>query len=122
MTAVIVPVGMVLVAACARLAITAPARSAARQRLAARRRIDIVGEVARRWDARRHAQALVDQMPIVLDDIARSVRSGSSLRQACTEAAAGDGPARAGLRTVVARVERGLPLPTALAAWAEASP
>jgi tight adherence protein B len=122
MSGVAVGIGIMLVAVCMRAAVKAPARDAARRRLVARRRLDLVGALTRRWQARRRTRVLVDQLPTVLDDIARAVRSGSSLRQACTEAADGGGPARADLRGIVGRVERGLPLPTALAAWADASP
>jgi tight adherence protein B len=44
------------------------------------------------------------------------------LRVACAEASAGNGPARADLRGVVARAERGLPLADAFAGWARPDP
>jgi tight adherence protein B len=69
----------------------------------------------RRWQARRR---FADALPSLLDDIARAVRSGSSLPHACAEAAAaGSDAVRVELAAVVARAGRGLPLATALGHW-----
>ena len=68
-----------------------------------------------RWQTRHH---YADGLPSLLDDIARAVRSGSSLPHACAEAAAvGSDAVRAELAAVVARAGRGLPLATALGHW-----
>ena len=72
-----------------------------------------------RWQTRRH---YADGLPSLLDDVARAVRSGSSLAQACAEAAAGSDAVRVELAAVVARADRGLPLATALGHWSRHHP
>jgi tight adherence protein B len=68
-----------------------------------------------RWQDRRQ---FADGLPSLLDDIARAVRSGSSLPHACAgAAAAGSDAVRVELGAVVARAGRGLPLATALGHW-----
>src|SRR5205085_1408894 len=59
-----------------------------------------------------------DGLASVLEEIARGVRAGSSLHQACADAATAGGSAAAGLATAVGHADRGQPLGTALARWA----
>jgi tight adherence protein B len=73
-----------------------------------------------RWRARRHG---VDSLPVVLEDIARAVRSGSSLHQASSDAAAARSDrVRTELADAVARASRGSPLATAFASWSRGHP
>jgi tight adherence protein B len=74
----------------------------------------------RTWWRSRPARAdrqLAIELPALLDDVSRSLRSGTSLRQALAEASTGPGGAAASLARVVAQAERGQPLDDALAAW-----
>jgi tight adherence protein B len=78
--------------------------------------------VRQRWTGSAERWRLVDGLPALLEDVARGVRAGSSLRQACAEATtAAAGPAAAGLSAAVANAERGQPLAHAFAAWAATS-
>ena len=122
---------VVAVAGLLRLALGALPRAAARQRLVslrpgsgrvgrARLRTLVTGH---RWPAGPADQRRVaDQLPVALEAVARAVRAGSSLQQACADAAA-DGPAAAANRlgAAVGRAERGQSLAHAFAAWAAAS-
>jgi tight adherence protein B len=63
----------------------------------------------------------VAALPLVLDDVARGLRSGGSLRQACDDAAA-RAPATLGLGPVLGQAARGVPLADALAAWPRERP
>ena len=115
MTPVVTAVGALAVAV---LVHTARRSSSRRSVERSTRRIDWrgvwPGRLAR-WQARRR---FADAVPVVLDDIARAVRSGSSLLGACREAVgASPEPVRVELAGVVARADRGLPLGTALGHW-----
>jgi tight adherence protein B len=69
----------------------------------------------RRWRARR---AFADTLPAALEDVARAVRSGSSLQYACAEAASlAAEPLRTELAGVVEQADRGRPLGGAFADW-----
>ena len=72
--------------------------------------------------ARRAAARREEAVPLVLDAIARSLRSGASLLQALGEAADEEGPLQVELRRVVAEAERGAGVVTALNSWAERQP
>ena len=62
---------------------------------------------------------LVADLPGALEDVARSLRSGTSLRVALAEAStAAAGPARTDLGVVVERIDRGVSVGSALDAWA----
>jgi len=79
------------------------------------------------WTVRRHRwhtrRRYADSLPSLLDDVARAVRSGSSLTHACAEAAAaGSDAVRVELTDVVARAARGLSLATALGHWSRHHP
>ncbi len=77
---------------------------------------------ARWWAAHRSARVAVDGLPALLEDVARGVRAGSSLGQACTESAATvGGPAAARLASAVSAAERGQPLAQAFTTWAATS-
>jgi tight adherence protein B len=121
-TMVVVATGIVLAAASARAAVRRPARTVARRRLTGWRCRRLGPGLAQRWRAARAQRSVADGLVAVLDDVARGVRSGSSLQQACAEASTGDGAARAGLAEVVGRADRGLPLAAAFAGWATATP
>jgi len=78
--------------------------------------------VGRRWRSRATGARGGDGLPALLEDVARGVRAGSSLRQACAEAAAALGdPAATGLATAVADAGRGQPLAGAFTTWAAAT-
>jgi tight adherence protein B len=65
----------------------------------------------------------VADLPGALEDVARSLRSGTSLRVALAEAStAAAGPARRDLGVVVEHVDRGVALGEALDGWAERRP
>jgi tight adherence protein B len=110
-------------------AIGAPRQTATRRRLGRLRPRAGSGDQARTrvaaarwWAARTSARRVVDGLPALLEDVARGVRAGSSLRQACAETvAAVGGPAAAGLAAAVVAAERGQPLAEAFAAWAATS-
>jgi len=84
------------------------------------------GRARRTWRPVRLAaehRRLVADLPGALEDVARSLRSGTSLRVALAEASkAAAGPARTDLGTVVARVDRGVSIGEALDAWAVRRP
>jgi tight adherence protein B len=62
-----------------------------------------------------HRRRLAAGLPGVLDDAARALRAGASLRQAITEAAAPTGgPAAALMASLASQVEMGVPLVDAL--------
>ena len=110
---------LVLTALSARVALAVGSAARVRVRLptrgAARPPIDPVGR--RDWRSGGHRR-LGRDLPDALEDVARSLRSGTSLRVALAEAAAaGSGPARRDLATVVDRVTRGVPLGEALDEW-----
>jgi tight adherence protein B len=102
----------------------APRQAATRRRISrlgsarARRHVAVAATV-RRWHTRpTDRRRLVDGLPVLLEDVARGVRSGVSLRQACVEATASGGPATTGLAGAVADAERGQPLADACTRWA----
>jgi tight adherence protein B len=109
-------------------ALGAPRRAAGRRRLVHLRRAiaarpggtgtRLSGAVRRASAHRRRARQRIEGLPGLLEDVARGVRAGSSLRQACGEAAALDESAGAGLATAVRDAERGRPLADAFAGWA----
>lgn len=69
---------------------------------------------------RRSARSTRAALPEVLEEVARSLRSGSSVLQALAEAAqGGDDSTRHQLRAVVARVQSGEDLSRALDRWRE---
>lgn len=82
-----------------------------------------------RWPSGAEHRRVVRELPDVLEDVARSLRSGTSLRVALAEAAgAAGGPApgdvrvaaggaRGDIAVVVERADRGEPLVAALDAW-----
>ena len=70
----------------------------------------------------RSAAVLEAQLPVALEAMARSLRSGASLRQAVTEAQACGGLVAAELAGVVADLDRGVALVDALDRWQERRP
>jgi Flp pilus assembly protein TadB len=110
-----------------------PRAAGAARQAATRKRLTLVGgprprhrvsvsAMIRRWRAiPKDRRRLVDGLPGLLEDVARGVRSGVSLRQACAEAAASGGPATAGLAGAVADAERGQPLADTCTRWATAA-
>jgi tight adherence protein B len=76
--------------------------------------------VRRRWRGRFGAAGEGHGLSGVLEDVARGVRAGSSLRQACADAAIVAGPSAgaAGLAGAVAEADRGTPLAAAFGRWA----
>jgi len=121
---VIAAVGVLLAGWLLPRAAGAPPRATARRRVA---RLDgiragrrwSVPTIARRWrTSTKDHRLLVDGLPALLENVARGVRSGVSLRQACAESAAGGGPAARGLAGAVADAERGQPLADACTRWA----
>jgi Flp pilus assembly protein TadB len=109
------------------------ARGATRRAAARRRRAEVraapgqratptavMAALRRRWRGRFGAAGEGHGLPGVLEDVARGVRAGSSLRQACADAATAAGPSAgaAGLATAVAEADRGTPLGTAFGRWA----
>lgn len=131
--AAVTGVGVMAAAGAARRATGSTARSATRQRLVEPRsstgRWRLWGRVTAIMVAVRalltggddQRRVLVDGLPAVLEDVARGVRAGSSLRQACADAAATGGLAGSRLAAAIAHAERGLALPKAFAAWAAGS-
>lgn len=136
-------VGVLVVGAAARLAVASSRRCEVRWRLpvaggGATRGVEpvVASAVTRataRWQERPPARRrrLVAELPATLDEVARALRSGASLRQALAGAAAGGGGhpvggavrvAAAELRAVVERVERGMALVPALEQWAVEQP
>jgi tight adherence protein B len=119
MSAVVV-LGVLALAVLVRVARRATARQATQ-----RHDRNTAGRIAftslgARWRARRHG---VDSLSVVLEDIARAVRSGSSLHHACADAAAaGSDRVRTELADAVARATRGSPLATAFALWSRGHP
>ncbi len=68
-------------------------------------------------------RALVADLPGALEDVARSLRSGTSLRVALAEAStAATGPARRDIGVVVEHTDRGVALGEALDTWAARRP
>lgn len=86
----------------------------------------VAAELTRRpWrPARRSAEHrwLVADLPGALEDVARSLRSGTSLRVALAEASTTAGPARRDLAVVVEHIDRGVSIGDALDAWAGRRP
>ena len=128
----LVVLGVSAAGGAARRATGAPARAASRRRLAGLRRPSdprlwprastvVRATWARRAGGGQRRRLLVDGLPGLLDDVARGVRAGSSLRQACADATGSHGPAGSGLRAAVAQAERGQALPVAFRAWAAAT-
>jgi tight adherence protein B len=120
MTPIVAAVGVLLVALLLRASGRVRSRPSLGQRraTAAWRAAWMVRHA--RWQGRRH---FADGLPSVLDDIARAVRSGSSLPHACAAAAAaGSDGVRSELAAVVARAGRGLSLATALGQWSRHHP
>jgi tight adherence protein B len=76
-----------------------------------------------RWPGQRARsdRATVHALPEVLDDVARALRGGASLHQACREAAA-HAPVTTRLADAVSMVDRGAPLAEALRRWAVLCP
>lgn len=71
----------------------------------------------------RRSQLIVEGLPDTVDTIGRSLRSGASLHQALTEAAAGSGREIGDeLRLVLGEISRGESAPTALRRWATRMP
>jgi tight adherence protein B len=69
----------------------------------------------------RRARLIDRGLPDALDAVARSLRSGSSLRQAIGEASdRSDEPLGADLRSIISRVDRGMPLIESIGRWVEA--
>jgi tight adherence protein B len=120
MTALVAAVGVLLVAGLLRASGRARSRPSV-----ARRRATSASRTAwtvrhHRWRTRRHD---ADGLASLLDDVARAVRSGSSLANACAEAAAlGADAVRVELAAVVARADRGQPLAAALGRWSRDHP
>ena len=79
--------------------------------------------VALTLNADRRDRRVEAALPEVLEGMARSLRSGASLRLALGEAASGaSGTLAADLRGVAGAVAGGVPLPVALEGWAERRP
>jgi tight adherence protein B len=117
-TALVIATSILVLAAAVRWARRATAREVARRRSAGAPAQHLRAAWAsrrRRWRAR---STFADTLPGVLENVARAVRSGSSLRHACAEAASvAVEPLRRELATVVEQAERGRPLATAFADW-----
>jgi len=116
-----------LTATAARAAVAAAGHRAARRRVGSRRRpprlppaaVDFADRLLRHRRDRQVDEALPD----ALDAIARSLRSGGSLRQAVEEAAgATRGPLAADLTRVVTEIGAGAPLAASLERWAASRP
>jgi tight adherence protein B len=127
---IIVTGAVIVIAWLLRRAFAAPRLAVSRRRLARLRpaRPDRVAPgsgfaaVRQRWAHRSDRQRVVDGLPVLLEDIARGLRAGSSLRQACAEAAAAaDRAVAAGLASAVGEADRGQSLATAFGRWAAAS-
>jgi tight adherence protein B len=119
MIAAAVTAGIVLLAVAARRARRVTVQESARQRSAG-----ASPAVRVRWarwlGRRRQRRAFADALPVVLEDVARAVRSGSTLRHACAEAAStGTDPLRSQLAAVVEQAERGRPLARAVVEWSQ---
>ena len=84
---------------------------------------DVVQRVVDRLLRARRARQLEANLPDALDAVARSLRSGGSLRNAVGEAAAAvRGPLHDDLEMVTRDVRDGVPLTDALARWAAERP
>jgi tight adherence protein B len=118
MTMALAVLGVVATALVGRRATRATARAAAQRPSGDRWHPPRLDAVRRWWLAQRDRRSDDDDLAGVLEEVARGVRSGSSLRLACAEAAAGPGAARAELTAVVHRADRGRPLEAALTDWA----
>jgi tight adherence protein B len=124
---VLVVTGVVALAGLARAAVLAgwhqevAGRSSPRGRVGAARSglaiAAVRARVRRRWEARAglRRRRIAAGLPEVLDDVARALRAGSSLRQAIAAAGAPTrGPAAELMAALAARVEMGIPLVVAL--------
>ena len=123
---VFVVAGVVAVAGLARAAVLAgwhqevAGRSSPRRPGSARPSLAVTAleaRVRRRWEARPgvRRRQLAAGLPGVLDDVARALRAGASLRQAIAEAGAPTGgPAAELMASLASRVEMGVPLVVAL--------
>jgi tight adherence protein B len=118
MAGLIVAATVVLAALVGRSAFDASRRTAARRRLGHGRAPRVLASLPPRWQRRRDARQLVDELPAVLEEIARALRAGSSLRQACHDAAQGPTAARRWLASAMARAERGSALAAVFGSWA----
>ena len=114
MTPALAAVGVVLVSMCLRSATSRP-RCSPQDPMSAR-----VGPIVR--GTRRRRRRYESDLPIALEGIARSLRTGASIRQALGEVSAStEGPLHVDLNTVVVELERGRSLPDALSDWAARS-
>lgn len=124
--ALLAAVGAIVTVTAGRVALGLTGEAAVRARLAA------LGPAGQRWSAgpwrtpwRRAGEQrrVVRELPDALEDVARSLRSGTSLRVALGEAAGAERTgARGDLAIVVEWAQRGEPLGTALDAWARWRP
>jgi tight adherence protein B len=114
---------LIVTVAALRAAVTATSTARVRSRLAtttssARVLPDAVERVVDRALAARRSRQLERALPFALDDVARSLRSGGSLRMAIVEAASrARGVLGGDLARVAAELDDGHPLHDALAAW-----
>ena len=123
MTAVIVL--LLTSAAAARAALDATARAKTHARVGGdeRARRSFVRRLTAPVLERRAQQTIERELPNVLDSVSRSLRSGSSLRQAIDEASAvAPHPLGRDLSRVRRALRDGDPLPDALARWASDRP
>lgn len=91
--------------------------------LAAAAAVATVPSLALRLSRGRRVAAIEAALPLALEAMARSLRTGGSLRQAVSEAASAATPPLADdLGVVAGAVAHGAPLATALEQWAEARP
>ena len=116
---------LVVTAAVIRAATTATSTARVRGRLASattsgRALPDSLERVADRVLRPRRSRQLERALPFALDDVARSLRSGGSLRMAIVEAASrASGVLGADLARVATELDDGCPLHDALARWEE---
>ena len=75
-----------------------------------------------RWDPRRTSHRVDRSLPGLVDELIRSLQSGSTLAGALVEAADDGGPVSADLQLVGADLRSGAPLGVALSRWAERRP
>jgi tight adherence protein B len=114
MTVAVVAVAVITAATFARRAIRAGHHHLVARRLRAN---PPRPRVRPRWASRTRADAgAAPALPLFLEDVARALRAGASLRGACEDAAA-HAPASIGVAPALARAERGVPLAEALSGW-----
>lgn len=127
MTLIAVSVLVLLVAVAAHRLFAARQRRLLRRRLVSAEplaALPILTDAATRLGRRcREANRVEHDMPLAMEDVARGLRTGASLRQAVAEAAiTAPGPVGDDLRRVAALVDHGAPLTAALEWWVSHRP